>query len=250
MTAFTDQIALVTGAASGIGRAVALALAKAGASVAVADMSPAGAQTESQILECGGEAAFFQVDVRDSAAVETMVNGIVARFGRLDIAVNCAGIDPEVAPEPTWDEADMDNILSINVKGVLLCLKYQIAQMLKQGSGAIVNVASAAGLIGVANKPIYTASKHAVVGLTKSAALQYARQGVSINAVCPSAVDTPMLDANLDDASLKPMVADNHPIGRLAAPEDIATAILWLCSKESGYVTGHALVVDGGYTIQ
>lgn len=250
MSQFSGKVALVTGAASGIGRAVATALAERGASVVVADVSMAGQQTVEAISDAGGQAAFVQTDIQDSAAVAAMVAAAVTQFGRLDIAVNNAGIDPEVAPEASWDEAVMDNVLGINVKGVFLCLKHEIAQMLKQGGGSIVNLASAAGLVGVANKPAYSASKHAVVGLTRAAALQYARHGLVINAVCPGAVDTPMLDNNLADPGFKDAVAATHPIGRLATPQDIAAAILWLCSAEAAYVSGHALAVDGGLVIQ
>jgi NAD(P)-dependent dehydrogenase (short-subunit alcohol dehydrogenase family) len=250
MNQFGDKVALVTGAASGIGRATALALAAGGARVVVVDSSAAGTDTVDQIRASGGEAVFARTDVSDARAVSTMVEQAVSTFGRLDIAVNNAAIDPEVEPEASWDEATLDRVLAVNVKGVYLCLKYEIAKMLETGGGAIVNLASAAGLIGVANKPAYSASKHAVIGLTRASALQYASRGISINAVCPGAVDTPMLDGNLGDASLKQRVADNHPIGRVATPRDIAAAIVWLCSADANYVTGHALAVDGGLVIQ
>ncbi len=250
MQKFAGKVALVTGAGGGIGRAVASALAAEGASVIVADIVDAGRETVALIEAAGGRAAFVRTDVQSSADTAGMVRQAVTRFGRLDIAVNNAGIDPEVAPEAEWDEAAMARILGVNVQGVFLCLKHEIAQMLAHGGGAIVNLASAAGVVGVVNKPAYTASKHAVVGLTKASALQYASRGIRINAVCPGAVDTQMLAENLGGGVDKSLVGANHPIGRLASPEDIARAVLWLCSEDAGYVVGHALVVDGGLTVQ
>ncbi len=250
MKQFADKVALVTGAGSGIGQVVACAMASSGARVVVADVATTGAETVSLIEAEGGEAFYVQADIQDSAAVSSLVAQAVAQFGRIDIAVNNAAIDPEVASEAEWDEATMERILSVNVKGMFLCLKHEISHMLAQGSGVIVNVASAAGLIGIAKKPAYTASKHAVVGLTRAAALQYASRGVRINAVCPGAVDTPMLQHNLGDHLDKSMVAANHPIGRLATPDEVAQTILWLCSDGASYVVGHALAVDGGLVIQ
>ena len=250
MQKFSDKVALVTGAGGGIGRAVACALAAEGAKVVVADIVDAGRETVALIEAAGGSAVFVRTDVQSSADTAAMVQEAVTRYGRLDIAVNNAAIDPEVAPEAEWDEAAMARVLGVNVQGVFLCLKHEIAQMLAQGSGAIVNLASAAGVVGVANKPAYTASKHAVVGLTKASALQYASRGIRINAVCPGAVDTQMLQENLGGGVDKSLVGANHPIGRLASAEDIARAVLWLCSEDAGYVLGHALVVDGGLTVQ
>ncbi|MFO7551997.1 MAG: glucose 1-dehydrogenase [Haliea sp.] len=250
MQTLEGKVALVTGAGAGIGRAVACALAGEGASVVVADIVEAGRETVALIEAAGGSAVFVRTDVQSSADTAAMVREAVVRYGRLDIAINNAGIDPEVAPEAEWDEAAMARILGVNVQGVFLCLKHEIAQMLTQEGGAIVNLASAAGVVGVANKPAYTASKHAVVGLTKASALQYASRGIRINAVCPGAVDTQMLQENLGSGVDKSLVGANHPIGRLASPEEIARAVLWLCSGDAGYVVGHALVVDGGLTVQ
>lgn len=250
MAEFQDKVALVTGAGGGIGREVALQLAAAGARVVVADVSDAGQQTAAAIEAAGGEALFVATDIRDSAQVAALVAQAVARFGGLDIAVNNAGIDPEVAPEASWDEAILDQVLAINLKGVFLCMKEEIAQMLTRGEGRIVNIASAAGVTGVANKPAYSASKHGVVGLTRAAALQYAARGIRINAVCPGAVDTQMLDNNLGAGVDKAMVGHNHPIQRLATAAEIAAAVLWLCGDSASYMAGHALVVDGGLTVQ
>lgn len=250
MQDFNGKVALVTGAGSGIGAVVAKTLAAGGARVAVVDVAASGEQTAQAIVAAGGEARFLQCDIQDSAAVAATVAATVEHFGRLDIAVNNAGIDPEVSPEAEWDETVMERVLAINVKGMFLCLKHEIAQMVEQGGGAIVNLASAAGVVGVVNKPAYTASKHAVVGLTKASALQYAPKGLRINAVCPGAVDTPMLQGNLPPGFDKSLIGANHPVGRLASAEDIARAIIWLCSDDAGYVVGHSLVVDGGLTIQ
>lgn len=250
MQSCKGKVALVTGAGGGIGRAVACALAAEGASVVVADIVEAGRETVALIEAAGGNAVFVRTDVQSSADTAAMVREAVDHYGSLDIAVNNAGIDPEVAPEAEWDEVAMARILGVNVQGVFLCLKHEIARMLDQGGGAIVNLASAAGVVGVANKPAYTASKHAVVGLTKASALQYASRGIRINAVCPGAVDTQMLQGNLAEGVDKSLVGANHPIGRLASPEEIARAVLWLCSDDAGYVLGHALVVDGGLTVQ
>lgn len=247
---FSNKTALVTGAGSGIGQRVARALARGGARVVVVDVAASGQATADAINEAGGEALFQQCDIQDSAAVAGVIDAAAAQFGRIDIAVNNAAIDPEVAPVAEWDEQAMERILSINVKGLYLCLKHETAHMVEQGGGSIVNLASAAGVVGVANKPAYTASKHAVVGLTKASALQYAAQGLRINAVCPGAVDTPMLQENLAPGVDKSLVGANHPIARLASPEEIAEAILWLCSDSASYVVGHALVVDGGLTVQ
>lgn len=250
MQQFENRTALVTGGGSGIGAEVVRALVSGGARVAVLDVSSAGQELVDTIVGAGGEALFVHCDIQDSNSVADAVGQIVAQWGRLDIAVNNAGIDPEVAPEAEWDEAAMEKVLAINVKGTYLCLKHEIAQMLNQGGGAIVNLASAAGVVGVANKPAYTASKHAVVGLTKASALQYAPQGIRINAVCPGAVDTPMLAENLPPGVDKNLIGANHPIQRLATPAEIAEAITWLCSDSASYVVGHSLTVDGGLTIQ
>lgn len=250
MQQFDNKTALVTGGGSGIGAEVARTLAGRGARVAVLDVNPGGQGVADGIAGEGGTAMFVRCDVQDSASVAAAIQQIISAWGGLDIAVNNAAIDPEVAPEAEWDEGAMEKILAINVKGAYLCLKHEIAAMLEREGGAIVNLASAAGVVGVANKPAYTASKHAVVGLTRASALQYAARGIRINAVCPGAVDTPMLEDNLPPGVDKALIGANHPIKRLATPREIAEAIVWLCSGAASYVVGHSLTVDGGLTIQ
>ncbi len=182
-------------------------------------------------------------------SVATLIARTVAAYGRLDIAVNNAGIDPEVAPDADWDEQMFDRIIGVNLKGVFLCMKYEIAQMLKQGGGVIVNVASIAGVSGVSNKPAYTASKHGVIGMTKAAALQYARKNIRINAMCPGGVDTPITEQNHGgDMDFLARMQNAHPIGRIAGPEEIAAGILYMCSEGASFMVGHAMVLDGGLT--
>ncbi len=248
-----DKITLVTGAGSGIGRATSLVLAREGATVVVADVNAEGGEeTLSAIKDMGGDGMFVHADVSQAADVEAMVGAVVKAYGRLDCAYNNAGIEGYIGgrlheyPEDTWDR-----IIDINVKGVWLCLKYEIPQMLKQGGGAIVNTASAAGLVGSRQMSAYVASKHAVVGLTKSAALEYARDGIRVNAVCPGIIDTPMMDRLVegreDYAATIPM---RQPIGRKGTPEEIAEAVAWLCSDAASLVTGLAMAVDGAFTAQ
>lgn len=247
---FEGKTALVTGAASGIGRETAMAFAREGAKVVVSDIAAAGQDTVAAITQAGGAAIFVRADVSYAADVQAMVARAVEAFGRLDVAVNNAGIDLEVAPEAEWDDVAFARIMAINLQGVFLCMKHEIAAMLGHGGGAIVNVASLAGLIGVANKPAYTASKHGVVGMTRASALQYGRRGIRVNAVCPAAVDTPILEANLASPDYRSAVDAAHPIGRMGQPADVASAILWLASPAAAFVTGHALAVDGGLAVQ
>ncbi len=247
---FAGKVALVTGAASGIGRATALAFGRAGAHVVVADTTiDGGHATAAMIVESGGKALFVRADITRTGDVEALVEKAVGYYGRLDIAVNNAALDEEDAPLAEGGEDQFDRIMGTNVKGVWLCMKYQLRQMLKQGGGAIVNVSSVSGLVGAPNRAIYAASKHAVVGLTKSAAAEYARAGIRINALCPAAVKTPMLARAVerDPASEKKLKAA-QPMGRFAETAEIANAALWLCSEGATYVNGHELVVDGGLT--
>jgi len=247
---FNGKIVLVTGAASGIGRAIALAFGRAGASVVVADVSIEGGHaTAAMIVENGGKALFVQCNVTRAAEVEALVEKTINYYGRLDYAVNNAAVEEERQPLADADDEQFDRIMNVNVKGVWLCMKHQLRQMLKQGGGAIVNMADVYGLVGSPNHAIYGASKHAVVGLTKSAAIEYGREGIRINALCPASVKTPMLARALerDPASEKKLKAA-HPMGRIAEANEIAQAALWLCSDMASYVNGHEMVVDGGYT--
>jgi NAD(P)-dependent dehydrogenase (short-subunit alcohol dehydrogenase family) len=248
---FAGRVALVTGSASGIGRAAALAFAEAGAKLVLADINAAdGAALAAQIEGQGGEALFLRTDVADAAQVDALVAQAVARFGRLDCAFNNAGIEEEHLKLAESDEALYDRMMAINVKGVWLCMRRQIAQMLAQGGGAIVNTASVAGLVGAPRHAIYAASKHAVVGLTKSAAVEYGKKNIRINSVCPGVIRTAMLERALErDPSWEAGILALHPIGRLGEVDDVVSAVLWLCSDAAAFVCGHQLVVDGGMTV-
>jgi NAD(P)-dependent dehydrogenase (short-subunit alcohol dehydrogenase family) len=247
---FEGKSVLVTGGGGGIGRATALAFARAGARVAVSDRVPApGLETVRLIEAGGGQALFVEADVTRAADVEAMVAKVVSAWGRLDCAFNNAGIEEEHLRITDCDEATFDRTMAVNVKGVWLCLKYQLAQMLKQGGGAIVNTASVAGLVGAPKMAAYSASKHAVLGLTKSAALECGRKGIRVNAVCPGVIQTAMFERALQaDPKVGPAVAQMHPVGRIGQPEEVAAVVLWLCSDAASFVTGHAHTVDGGMT--
>lgn len=247
---FAGKSVLVTGGGSGIGRAAALSFAAEGARVAVSDVDATGGeQTVSLIAQTGGEAIFIRADVSQSAQVQAMIDTVVSRFGRLDCAFNNAGIEIEHQPLAESDDATFDRIMSVNVKGVWLCMKHEIAQMLKQGGGSIVNTASVAGLVGAPTQSIYAGSKHAVVGMTKSAAAEYGRAGIRINAVCPGVIRTPMMDRAIErEPRRQKMIEKIHPIGRLGEAQEIANAALWLLSDSASFVTGHQLAVDGGLT--
>jgi NAD(P)-dependent dehydrogenase (short-subunit alcohol dehydrogenase family) len=246
------KVALVTGASSGIGRATALAFAREGAKVVVADVTvEGGEETVAQVKKAGGEAIFVKTDVSKTVEVEALVAKAVATYGRLDCAHNNAGIAGNAKTIVDDTEDNWDRILAINLKGVWLCMKYEIAHMLKQGGGAIVNTASGAGLIGVRRGGAYVASKHGVVGLTKTAALEYAKAGIRVNCVCPGPIDTPMLQGigGRNQMVIERMVAA-QPGGRLGQPAEIAEAAVWLCSDAASFITGLPMPVDGGYTAQ
>ena len=249
-TSFEGKVVLVTGAAGGIGRAAALAFGRASACVVVADTSVDGGHaTAAMIVEAGGKALFVQCNVTRANEVEALIDKTVSYYGRLDCAFNNAGIEEEHLPLGDVDEALFDRIMNVNVKGTWLCMKYEIRQMLKQGGGSIVNTASVAGLVGAPTQPVYAASKHAVVGMTKTAAAEYARAGIRINSVCPGVVNTPMMARALEREPLREKKLRNvHPMGRFGEPSEIASAAMWLCSDQSSFVTGHQLAVDGGLT--
>lgn len=247
---FAGKVVLVTGAAGGIGRAVALAFGRAGASVVVADVSVDGGHaTAAAIVQQGGKALFVAANVTRALDVETLVDKTVHHYGRLDCAVNCAGVQHDSLRLADIDEAGFDRIMDVNVKGAWLSMKYQIRQMVASGGGAIVNLSSAFGQVGAPAQSVYAASRHALAGLTKSAALDYAKDGIRVNAVCPGAVRTPMLARAVgrEPGSEKKLRAA-HPMGRFAEPGEVADAVLWLCSGASSFVTGHELAVDGGFT--
>ena len=250
--AFTSKVAFVTGGASGIGRAAALAFARGGASVAVADVGEKANQETAELIEReGGRALAVRCDVTRADDVKAALEKTFDRFGRLDFAFNNAGIEPKKpAPVADYDEEEWNRIIDIDLRGVFLCMKHEIPLMLKSGGGAIVNTSSGAGVIGIKGSPAYTAAKHGVIGLTRAAALDYAAQNIRINAVCPGYIDTPMMGRFTGDtAEGRAQVISEEPIGRMGRPEEIANAVLWLCSDAAGFVVGHPLVVDGGQTV-
>ena len=250
MNNFTDKVVLITGAGNGIGRATAIAFGQQGASVVVADMSrSAGEETTALITQAGGIATFILCDVTKDQDVQSMVDGTIETYGKLDIAFNNAGIEIEHSKLADGDEATYDKIMDVNVKGVWRCMKYQIPALLKQSTSAIVNTASIAGLGAAPKMSIYSASKHAVIGLTKSAAVEYGRKGLRVNAICPAAIDTEMVRRAIENDPQKEQFINNlHPVGRIGQPEEVAAAVLYLCSDLAAFTTGVALPIDGGAT--
>lgn len=246
------KVALVTGAGSGIGRAAAQIFAREGAKVAAADVNRASAEeTVGMIREAGGEAFGLQADVSKGAEVEAMVDAAVETYGRLDCAFNNAGIEGVLASTADYTEADWAPVIAVNLTGVWLCMKYEIPRLLETGGGAIVNTSSAAGLLGAPRMPAYVASKHGVVGLTKTAALEYAKSGVRVNAVCPGVIDTSMVGRLKERRPrMFEKIVRGEPIGRIGQPEEIAETAVWLCSDAASFVTGHAMSVDGGIVAQ
>jgi NAD(P)-dependent dehydrogenase (short-subunit alcohol dehydrogenase family) len=248
---FVDRSILVTGAGSGIGRAAALLFAKDGGRLAIVDQNEADAQkTVSLIQDVGGEAFAVAADVSREADCRAMVERALTAYGRLNVAFNNAGIGASGFAVADEEEVAWNRLIDVNLKGIFLSMKYEIPAMLAAGGGAIVNTASAAGLVGERGIGIYTASKHGVVGLTRTAALDYIGQGIRINAVCPGATLTPMLAAWFQDPKVESFVLSRHPIGRAAEPEEIARAVLFLASDDASFIVGQALAVDGGLTAQ
>jgi NAD(P)-dependent dehydrogenase (short-subunit alcohol dehydrogenase family) len=249
---FTDKVALVTGGTSGIGRTAALAFAREGAKVILSGRrEPEGIETVRRIETAGGQARFVRADVTDECDVQALVDATCSTYGRLDVAFNNAGVGEGTScsiHEKPID--DYNRVMDTNVRGVFLALRYEIAAMLKNSRGAIVNASSVSGIVGFPGASVYVASKHAVLGLTKSAALEYAPLGIRINAIAPGGTETPLLNritGGPGTEKRREFVAF-HPMGRIGTPEEIAEAVLWLCSDKSSFTTGHALVVDGGWT--
>ena len=245
---FTGKVAFVTGAASGIGRAAAIAFAAEGARVAVAALAEeALRRTTDAIGNAGGEVLAVACDVSRQEQVEAAVARTVEAFGRLDVAFNSAGVENRAVPMVEIEPAEWDRILDVNLRGTFTCMRHEIAQMLHQGGGVVVNTSSGAGVRGVAGGAAYAASKHAVIGLTRSAALDYARSNIRVNAVLPGNVETPMMD-RFTGGDLRKAI-ELEPVGRLGRPEEIAEAVLWMCSDLGGFVTGAAIAVDGGWSL-
>ena len=248
---FENKVALVTGAGAGMGLAAANAFAEAGASVALADVNEVAVRAAAeQLVAAGHKAIPLRCDVANDDQVKAMVEQAVSTFGRLDAAFNNAGVQSPAVEIADSTREEFDRVTAINLRSVWSCMKFELLQMRKQGSGAIVNNSSIGGLIGLPGRSIYHASKHGVIGLTRSAALEYAAKGIRINAICPGTIDTPMVQEMIakDPQAMKEILRE-QPIGRLGRAEEIASAVLWLCGPGSTFVIGHALAVDGGFTV-
>ena len=248
---FEGKVALVTGGSYGIGRAAAIGFAQRGAKVVIADIDVKnGEETIRRIKEVGGEAIFVRTDVSQAKEVEALINKTVETYGGLDCAFNNAGIHGEFISLVDFSEDDWNHIIDVNLKSVWLCMKYEIPQMLMQGGGAIVNTSSAAGLIGAPSNPAYPASKHGVVGITKSTALEYARTGIRVNCICPGPIRTGMHESLVATSpDIVEAMGNKVPMGRIGEPEEVVGAVMWLCSEAASFVTGHALPVDGGIVV-
>ncbi len=252
-TDFNGKVALITGCSSGIGREASLAFTKKGAKVVLAARRISeGQELVDLIKENGGDAIFVKTDVSKAAEVEALVNKCISTYGRLDYAFNNAGIEgSHYTPTTDYEEEIWDEVMNINLKGVWLCMKYEIPHMLKQSKSAIVNTSSVAGLSGSIIGNAYIASKHGVIGLTKAAAIEYASQGIRVNAVCPAVIRTPMADRLYYwNSEIEERVTAMHPMGRTGTPQEVADVAVWLCSESASFITGHTLVIDGGYLAQ
>lgn len=247
-TGLEGKVALVTGGTSGIGRETAVLFAKEGAKVVVAGRRETeGNEAVELVRAAGGEGVFVKTDVSQAAEIEALVQKAVEKFGRLDVAFNNAGTEGVWVPILRQSEEDFDRTINTNLKGVWLCLKYEIRQMVKQGGGAIVNMSSIIGLVGSAGAAAYSASKHGVIGLTKSAALETAKSKIRINAVCPGAIETSMSQRIWGAPAVQKYVLSCHPIGRYGKPSEVAEAVVWMCSDRASFMTGQCLVLDGGF---
>ncbi|HUZ60137.1 MAG TPA: SDR family oxidoreductase [Hanamia sp.] len=247
---FQDKVAIVTGGSFGIGRAAAIAFAEKGAKVVIADWVEDN-ETLNAIKSAGGDAIFIKCDVSSDESVRAMVDKTIAQYGRLDYAFNNAGVEGLSAPTHECTNENWDKTIAVNLKGVWLCMKYEIPHMIKQGKGAIVNNASIAGLVGFVNIPAYVASKHGILGLTKNAALEYAKSGIRVNAVCPGVIKTAMIDRFTGkDKVVEKQFESMEPVGRMGQPEEVAEAVIWLCSDAASFVTAHPMAVDGGWVAQ
>ncbi len=253
MKGLKDKVAVVTGASSGIGEAAARLLAQEGTKVVIADVDvTCGETVAAQIRQSGGEAMFVRTDVSNPADVQALISKTIQQYGRLDFGINNAGIGGPSAPTADYTEVEWRRVLDINLTGVWLCMKYEIPAMLAAGGGSIINVASILGQVGFANAPAYVAAKHGVIGLTKTAAIEYAMQGIRVTAVCPAFIATPMLEhaGMVEGSAMYNMVAGLHPMKRLGTPAEVADLITWLCSDGASFVTGNSILVDGGYVAQ